>query len=240
MHLAPTQNAFDVALFVLTIVVLPVLSAIKGARYAGTPERPRVPRYLWTIAQGWLLAGLVVFDWQWSARPLPALGLDSPLTANGRLGLALAAAFVVVVSVALLNLHRLIRPARLPTLRAAIRAMKILPRTVPELCVFFLVALSAGVWEEIVFRGFLMWFAIPYTGAWLAVVVSAVVFGMGHLYQGWRGALQAGTIGFVFAILFVASGSLWWLMVVHAMIDVYGGVVAWRISRLPDANMQPA
>jgi membrane protease YdiL (CAAX protease family) len=240
MHLAPGQNLFDVALFVLTIVVLPALSVIKAVRYADSPERPRVRRYLLTVAQGWILVGLVMWDWRWSNRPLPVLGLDVPLAANGRLGLLLAGVFVVLMSVVLLNLKWLIKPARLPKLHEAMRAIKILPRTGRELNVFFLVSLTAGIWEELVYRGFLMWFAIPYTGALLAILVSAVVFALGHVYQGWRGAMQAGTIGFVFAILFVASGSLWWLMVIHAMIDVYGGVFARHISRRPDANVQPA
>jgi membrane protease YdiL (CAAX protease family) len=37
----------------------------------------------------------------------------------------------------------------------------------------------------------------------------------------------------LFAIGFVATGSLWWLIAAHALIDLYGGLVAWSVMRVP-------
>jgi membrane protease YdiL (CAAX protease family) len=73
-----------------------------------------------------------------------------------------------------------------------------------------------------------------------AVVLSTIVFAIGHLYQGWRGMLRAGGIGLAFAIWYVESGSLWWLMALHTLIDLFGGMLAWRLLRPEAARAEVA
>jgi membrane protease YdiL (CAAX protease family) len=101
-----------------------------------------------------------------------------------------------------------------------------------ELAVFVPVAITAGVWEELLYRGFLIWFLAPTTGLAGAVLISSAIFGLGHAYQGWRGVLTTALVGLIFAVLYVASGSLWWLMLAHAIVDIYGGIAAFRIAAL--------
>ena len=93
----------------------------------------------------------------------------------------------------------------------------------------------AGIWEELLFRGFLIWFLAPYAGVVGAVAISTLAFGLGHAYQGWRGIPRTGVIGLILAAAYVAGGSLWWVMAAHALLDLYGGLLAWRISRMPEA-----
>ena len=111
------------------------------------------------------------------------------------------------------------------------RQIKILPRSNGEFALFLGVALVAGIWEELLYRGFLIWFLIPYANAAGAIYLSSAAFAIGHLYQGWRGIPRAGAVGLIFAAAYVLSGSLWWLMALHALVDLFGGCFAWRLMR---------
>lgn len=62
-----------------------------------------------------------------------------------------------------------------------------LPLTGAERIWWIFVSLTAGITEEILYRGFLIhyFFSAPFHGALaVAVIVSCVIFGTGHLYQG--------------------------------------------------------
>lgn len=98
-----------------------------------------------------------------------------------------------------------------------------LPQSAPERAWFAAVSVSAGICEELVFRGFLIqYFAHPplHFPAWLAVVAAAVVFGVDHGYQGVGGILTTTVLGLIFALLFILTGHLWVVMVLHATIDL--------------------
>ena len=58
------------------------------------------------------------------------------------------------------------------------------PVTQQEGRAFVLVSVTAGVCEEILYRGILLTVLIPAVGLWPAVGLSSVIFGMGHAYQG--------------------------------------------------------
>jgi uncharacterized protein len=106
---------------------------------------------------------------------------------------------------------------------AALRSLYfILPVTREERWWFFLVSLTAGICEEILYRGFLMNYLMGaplHAGITLAMLLSSVIFGVGHIYQGVRGAIGSAILGAVFAALFVLTGNLLLPMALHAMID---------------------
>jgi membrane protease YdiL (CAAX protease family) len=54
----------------------------------------------------------------------------------------------------------------------------------------------------------------------VVIIVSAVIFGLGHEYQGTMGMLKTGAVGLVFSISYLAVGrNLWPLALAHALID---------------------
>jgi membrane protease YdiL (CAAX protease family) len=234
LNLAPGQTAFDLLLVAYVVLVLPALSVRNGRAMAAAPDAPLAPCYLRMMLRGWLAAAAVGALWLFTRRPLATLGIDIPLGTRGELGLAVAAAALLFAAIVQLLLPRLMTPERRERLRGQMRAIKILPRSTLELALFLGVSLTAGVWEELVYRGFLIWFIAPYAGLIGAVVLSTLVFGIGHSYQGWRGARNAGTLGLLFAIGYALTGSLWWLIAIHALVDAFGGLLAWRALRLPE------
>ena len=115
-------------------------------------------------------------------------------------------------------------------LRAQVAAVAdLMPKTEREAAQFRLVSVSAGVCEEIVCRGYMIWYLAAFVGEWPAVLLSALVFGLGHLYQGSAGVMKTGATGLLMGILYVATGSLLWPMILHTAVDVHGGALARHV-----------
>jgi len=100
-----------------------------------------------------------------------------------------------------------------------------LPVTPQERRWWLLVSLTAGICEELLFRGYLLQLlngrmaggvALQLTAAWL---LSSAAFGFGHFYQGIKGALGAAFGGAVLGLLAILTGNLLLPIVVHALVD---------------------
>jgi membrane protease YdiL (CAAX protease family) len=114
----------------------------------------------------------------------------------------IATACVMLAAFTLLSLFttRQLRTAKLADLPHRMRrAGKILPQTGEERAWFALVALTAGVCEEILYRGFLPWFVDAHVGVFgVGYLVAAIVFGFGHAYQGKDGMAVTAVLGLFF------------------------------------------
>lgn len=82
-------------------------------------------------------------------------------------------------------------------------------------------ALPAVV-EELVYRGYLLrrWFALR-GSIGEALIVSSVVFGAMHGYQGLHGVIAAAMTGFVLGLFFLLSRSLWVVILAHWFSNVW-------------------
>lgn len=114
----------------------------------------------------------------------------------------------------------------------------IMPETAREKGVFALLSLAAGVFEELVFRGFLPLFLVPWTGSYLAGALPvAVVFGFLHAYQGRHGIARTAFMGALLAAGVGWTGSLWPSIFAHAALDlILGLVLAGSILGEPPAG----
>ncbi len=84
-----------------------------------------------------------------------------------------------------------------------------------------LLALSAGVCEEVVFRGFLLTRLRELTGSTVApLLATSVAFGLVHIYvSGWH-ALDAGAFGLIMGIVTLASRNLFPAILAHVAWDL--------------------
>jgi membrane protease YdiL (CAAX protease family) len=226
------RTGLDILPLLFAAVLMPALSAFTGWQLARKPAEQRnlVQRYWQTLVRGWLVAIVVVAVWYRADRTFAALGLDWPIGSRGLWGFAFDALLMVAFAMQLKRLPELARKSP-EKANAVLKRLKITPRTGTELSVFLAVAITAGVWEEMLYRGFLVWFLAP-AGLVAAVVGSSLIFGLGHAYQGVRGMLTTAAVGLIFAVAFAMTQSLWWLMMAHALVDIYGGIAAYRIWRL--------
>lgn len=100
------------------------------------------------------------------------------------------------------------------------------------------VALSAtaGITEEIMYRGFiLLAFAtlLPSAPNTLIYAVTVAAFAAAHAYQGWSGVLSTGILSAVFVALYASTGSLLLGMLLHFLVDLRGVFVNPGRSRTP-------
>jgi membrane protease YdiL (CAAX protease family) len=85
--------------------------------------------------------------------------------------------------------------------------------------------LNAGFSEETVFRGFLFErlgkLLGPRAGARIAILlVTSVLFALGHRDQGMTGMEQAAITGLCFGALYLGNGAIWLPMIAHAAFDL--------------------
>ena len=107
----------------------------------------------------------------------------------------------------------------------------LLPRNRSELLLGAVLSISAGVTEELLFRLFLPLLLVLITGnVWIAFVVSVLIFGAMHRYQGWAGVIATTLIGALFVALYLATQSLLVAMFAHVLLDL-NGLVLRRVLR---------
>jgi membrane protease YdiL (CAAX protease family) len=106
------------------------------------------------------------------------------------------------------------------------------PHTATEKRWFDAMSVTAGIEEELIYRGFLF----AYLAAWLpgmpaavVIVLAGLVFGLGHLYQGAAGILKTGTLGVLFGVVYWMTGSVWAPMLLHVVVDLSSGWMSWQI-----------
>lgn len=82
------------------------------------------------------------------------------------------------------------------------------------------IMLFVGVYEELLARGLLLDRSrILFGGRWWPVLISSVLFGLGHIYQGWIGVAQTTLVGVVLALLTLHWKSLWPAIFAHGFLD---------------------
>lgn len=115
---------------------------------------------------------------------------------------------------------------------ARARTELIAPRSSGERLVFAGVAVSAGVAEEVAYRGLLMLLVAHLTGGWwLPAIVASLAFGAAHAFQGWRGIAGASAMGFAAQVVVGITGTLFVAIGVHIIHDlVAGAVISRRVS----------
>lgn len=225
-------TTLDLVLVFLLVAVIPVQSALTGRSLARAPrgELHLARRFSFSIARAVLLCVLVLLDWRLAGRSLASLGFDIPIGFRGRVGLGLDVVLIGVL--AFEQLWRKPPPARLESVRRQMEKLPFLPRTRAQFRLYALTALIVSPAEELLFRGFLFWVFASLGGVWAGALVSSAVFGLGHAYQGGKGILRTALVGLVFAIGFVLTHSLWWLMIAHITINLMSGLFAQRVMRL--------
>ena len=138
----------------------------------------------------------------------------SAYTAVGVVGLVLSVAL-------LLGLRRRVDGGA--RVLAPVEVTALLPRTPAERRAFAGLAVTAGVCEEVLYRGVLLAIAaalLPGLTPWRLVLVSTLAFAVAHTYQGVAGMLTAAVLGGSLAVLYLGSGSLLLPILYHVLVNL--------------------
>ena len=110
----------------------------------------------------------------------------------------------------------------------------LLPRRDAELWPAAVLAVSAGIAEELFFRLWLpLIVALASGSGTLGMGLATVAFAAMHRYQGWAGMAANLVGGGLLAALYLGTGSLWVPIAVHALVDLNAIVLRpWVASRI--------
>lgn len=240
------------ALFLVVAVLLVVRAANRDRRDYRRFKKLHTTRERQFVFAKWLREAFLIFgglsvavlmaSWSYidpaaaSALAWPPLAWLAQLVSGDfgvglAIGIAIAFVAVLVVPVILLRRHQ----GDVPMVGDV---GSLLPRTRGEVKYGLGLSLNAGLMEELLFRLGMpaLLFGITGNGV-LSFVLASVLFGMLHLYQKVLGVIATFLLGLVFCLVYLLSGSIWVVIIVHALIDlrslvlipiVIGGV--WRVS----------
>lgn len=202
----------------LLLVTLPCLS-IAQIQLLDPDQLDRMEAYLGSATTILILAGLALLA-GWGEPGVQAMGLGGIDAGT----LALWTGGLVLIGVGVMVGTRLLS-GRLGWRETPI-VRWMMPRGRRERLAFTAISATAGLGEEITYRGFL----IPVLGGalgepWTAALLTSMSFGVLHAYQGARGMIRAGILGMAFAAVFLVTGSLWPAILAHAIINVVSGLL---------------
>jgi membrane protease YdiL (CAAX protease family) len=216
------------AMMVALIIGLSV-AGVRQLRSFGSQPLHLVANYSLTIAYEWILAALAV--WGIHMRKVPLRQLLGERRRGARawladIGVALGFWAVALTVLALLgNALVKLSGSHIDPQRIGDVTQKLTPVTGVEMMLFLVLSISAGISEELVFRGYLQQqFARMGHRVWIGVVLSALVFGGAHGYEGVAGILLIAAYGAMFGVLALLRRGLRSGMIAHAWHDSISGL----------------
>jgi membrane protease YdiL (CAAX protease family) len=215
-----------------------IASGLMSARMSG---------YRRVILVQWSLVALLFLHWVLKSREVSSLGLNLPMTWRFGLAMLLTAAGIGFLWYQLRSVKKS-EEAREDARKALADLKWLLPHTPPELDAFMRVSATAGICEEVLYRGFLPWFLAQWMPFWLAMMISGVLFGIAHAYQGLGGVLKTGLIGIVLGGLTLLAESIVPAILLHIAVDALNGQLAYVVITtrppipeppLPESTLEP-
>lgn len=217
-------------IFFLLGVVLPWRGRARMKKLLALPcttTMERLGLYASTIAFQWVAVAVVA--WRAWVNGLTASQLGLTIHERSRI---LAASIIGALVIAALQWLNLRRVGRLSVeARGSLQplAERILPQSTVELLPYLALAITAGLCEEFLYRGFAM-AVLLHVGlqAWAVVLLSSVLFGLAHSYQGRSGIVMTLVIGLILGTSRLAYGSVVPAIFWHSAVDVVAGTAGPR------------
>jgi membrane protease YdiL (CAAX protease family) len=242
----PIANVWHTAIFI--VVLLAFSYSGSNGQHQAAAKHGKSYLYLFTIAWEWIM---VLYIWLGTRRR--GIGLRELIGGNEALdrlmsrgmpewsemksgtrrvlttlidigcgfGLWIGAALIIALVAKLMGMH--------PDAQQKIGF--IAPRTGKELALFLVLSATAGVCEEIIFRGYLQrQFSILSRVAAVGIVVQAIIFGASHGYEGLQSMFLIALLGASFGVFTYFRKSVKPAMVAHFCQDGAAGIVLYLLA----------
>lgn len=185
-----------------------------------------------------IMGVIVLISWLLHARPLFALGFRWPSADYSTICIVLTALFVGLYIMDVV--HSFITDAADDPEKPEENQTPFLPGEWNEIPAYFVMCLSAGIFEEIVYRGFLITFfqhlfnGIPAGTTW-ALLTPGLVFSFAHFYQGPKAVFKILVLSLLFGMIYWYSQSLLIVIILHTLVDLSGGILSIIMAKKKQA-----
>ncbi|WP_379128343.1 CPBP family intramembrane glutamic endopeptidase [Paenibacillus sp. sgz500958] len=180
----------------------------------------KITYYKKTVVELWALAAVFTGCVYWKGIPWPTLGLAEAQW--GRISVMLLFGLGTFTAAPLIMMKGI--PGYRETMHKQLKELdEFLPSGQPEKRFWIWVSLTAGICEEWLFRSMMFYYiplVIPGVSFLWVMLLSSLLFGLGHYYQGGKGVMSAMIMGLMFGGLYYYSGAVWLCMLFHFLIDV--------------------
>jgi CAAX protease family protein len=240
----PSSSARRIAPLWHTVILVLVLLAVSVAntclqKHVSPSSAPGTHRqhlltYSVTLAYEWLLLAFAWWGLRLRSTPLrQLLGIRRSGAMEWWTDIAIASGFWFAAAITLALCGVLLRSVHIDpaTMRAAV--LRIAPASAGELAVWIALSISAGLCEELIFRGYLQQQLAALTRrVWIGAALSAILFGLAHGYQGISGVLLITLYGACFSVLALRRRSLRPGIFAHAWQDASSGILLFVLAHL--------
>ncbi|MBI4581700.1 MAG: CPBP family intramembrane metalloprotease [Planctomycetes bacterium] len=220
--LAGRMSAWRAGWQIVQMVMVAVAGMVVGGIIAGLCrfQDPRWNEMVVTAAAG-VACIVAAFTLVRSAGQRPAaIGW---CTRSARVDIAIGLLSALAIYVALITGAVLLVLVRPDLLEETTQAREAIEKTIPRTSIPVMMAMMVfvAVWEEVVFRGFLLTRLQAIVRRWwLAVAIGTVLFAVGHGYQGPIALVAVGALGVILGVLFVWRRSLLPGIALHAAFNL--------------------
>ena len=211
-----------------TIILLLVLAGVSLLGYRSVHQMRaaqhanRIVFYTITMAWEWIVVGYIYWGVRRRGKSLGDVVRGSwKRAADFFIDVAIGFGFWIAALVVLGVIARAIHAGGM-----AEAARTLGPQGLAESIVWVALSVTAGFCEETIFRGYLQRQFVAWThSATVGIVLSAALFGAGHIYQGVKPTIVIAVYGLMFGILAEARRSLRPGIMVHAWHDALTGLL---------------
>jgi uncharacterized protein len=226
---APIAPWWHCCLLIAIIVTASAFGSMHSAKSSMASHH--LANYEVTLVWEWALAGLAYWGIRLRKTPLRlVLGERRRGVNEFLIDVAAAGLFWIFSLMVLAALAVILSFLHLESAQKQISQLA--PASVAEAALWIALSISAGICEEFVFRGYLQQQFARATGRpWVGVLVSALLFGSAHGYEGIAGMLMITVFGALFSLLAIKRNSLRAGMIAHGWHDSFTGLLLWALKR---------
>ena len=216
-------------------MIIPFLSGMQSDKLKGELSFTADARKRLYLGNAFMLmiSGLIIVaGWLWHSRPLQTLGVDIHISQSTTLYILISFFVIAYTTELIISTKKRLNRTQAEE-KEWFEESSFLPEKRNELPYYILLCMAAGIFEEIIYRGFMINYFLPDKQVSIFIFIlrisaPAALFSMAHYYQGWSSVAKIFIFSLLLSLMYVESGSLIPGMILHFLVDLISGLTAMK------------